>query len=68
MDYIKCHISLDDYKKINKDIRSNIEILNVEPKDFDYSSDDIWKELKSISDKAYKKVKIREYEIRKNLN
>ena len=57
MDYIKCHISEEDYKKINKDVRSNIEILSVEPKDFDYSFDEIWQDLKSKSSKAYKAVK-----------
>ena len=66
MDYIKCHISEEDYKKINKDVRSNIEILSVEPEDFDYSFDETWKELKSKSSKAYKAVKKREYELRNN--
>ena len=66
MDFIKCHISEEDYKKIDKDVRSNIEILSVEPKDFDYSFDEIWQELKSKSDKAYKAVKKREYELRNN--
>ena len=66
MDFIKCHISEEDYKKINKDVRSNIEILSVEPKDFDYSFDEIWQELKSKSHKAYKAVKKREYELRNN--
>jgi hypothetical protein len=67
MDYIKVILPVMVYKKFHKRIRKFCTIENVEPKEFDYSKDDIWKELKSKSTKAYKAVKEREFKIRKNL-
>lgn len=43
---------------------SEITLKNKEPKDFDYSFDEKWKEAKKESDKAFRKRKEIEYKIR----
>ena len=55
------------YLLIPKEIRDEMTIKTREPKDKDYSNDEKWVELKSLSTKAYKKLKVREFEIREEL-
>lgn len=43
---------------------SEFELIGVDVKDYDYSSSEEWKAQKSISDKAYKKLKEIEFYIR----
>lgn len=45
----------------------DFEVIGVDEKDFDYSSNEIWKALKQKSDKAFKDLKIAEFKIRNNL-
>lgn len=63
---ITININEEDYLLIPKEVRDRMEIKVIEPKDFDYSQDDVWRGLKKKSDKAYKELKKREYEIRKS--
>ena len=54
----------DVYEKIPPDLRELIDIQNIEPEDFDYSTDELWVELKKESTRLYKKLKEREFQIR----
>jgi len=56
------------YKEIPSYIRERIEVKTVEVEDVDYSHDELWKELKDKSVKAYKALKNREYDLRHNVN
>lgn len=67
MDFLKCKMPKSVFEQLTPDQRHLIEVSDVEPDDFDYSGDEIHKELKSISTKAYKELKKREYEIRFNI-
>ena len=70
MDYIKITIPVLIYQKFPKRIRGFCKVENVEPKDFDYSDDEIHEELKAAAKKSYKDFKAlkkREYELRHNL-
>lgn len=63
---INLKISESQYKEIRGSLGDH-EIKNIEPKDYDYSYDEVWRQLKSESTKAYKKLKTREYDLRHNL-
>ena len=56
---------MDDYKLLSEDVRSLMDISVIEEK-YDYSKDETWKELKKKSSKAYRELKKREFDIRKN--
>tara|TARA_R110000772_G_scaffold208280_1_gene318736 strand:+ start:527 stop:715 length:189 start_codon:yes stop_codon:yes gene_type:complete len=60
-------MSQEVYEQIPVNLRMLIDIQNIEPDTFDYSSDEIWVELKKESTKAYKKLKEREFIIRHDL-
>ena len=44
---------------------ADVEVIQIEPNDFDYSTDTKWLEAKSDSSKAYRKLKEIEFNIRK---
>lgn len=70
MEIITLEISIEDYKKLPAWVTELMDIKKVEPKDFDYSFDKEWSELNEKAKegmKVYKKLKKREYEIRKGL-
>ena len=67
MNEIKSIMPVSVYEQIPKYLRDAIDIQNIEPDDFDYSEDEIHRELKSASTKAFKALKKREYELRHNL-
>ncbi len=52
------------YNNLPPVLRSEMQVINVEPKDFDYSFSHKWNLAKSESSKAYKKLKKIEFEIR----
>jgi len=60
-------MSQEVYEQIPNELRMLIDIQNIEPETFDYSSDEIWLQLKKESTKAYKKLKEREFVIRHEL-
>jgi len=63
-EWVRCEMEKEVFFLIPPDLRKFIEIVNVEPKDFDYSDSEDWKEAKSRSTKAYKKLKEIEFKIR----
>jgi hypothetical protein len=60
-------MSQEVYEQIPNELRMLIDIQNIEPDEFNYSSDEIWLQLKKESTKAYKKLKEREFVIRHEL-
>ena len=64
--WVRCEMTEQVYLMIPAHIREGVDILNVEPKEFDYSKVEKWKLAKIESDKAYKKLKKIEFEIRNN--
>ena len=66
MNIVKAKISEDDWKTIPEEYRLKFD-YTIKPKDFDYSGDEIWKQLRSKSIKAYKAKEDREFLIQKNL-
>jgi len=42
----------------------DVDIQQIEPNDFDYSSDTKWQELRKASTKVFKKLKEREFKLR----
>ena len=63
-EYLRFEMQEQDYQALSNVVRSKMSVLNVEVKDFDYDSDDLYLELKKTSNKAYKKLKEREYFLR----
>jgi len=64
MNTITINILESDYANIPQEHRENMQIKLIEPKDYDYSDDWEWVELKKRANKAYKEQKKREFEIR----
>ena len=56
----------EHYKELDEQTRERMDIVKVEVKEFDYSTDELWQSLKSESVKSYKKLKEREYNLRFN--
>lgn len=67
-DLVKCEMNQEVYFSIPPEIRSLITIIQVEPKDFDYSDNEKWKQAKYESTKAYKAQKKIEFQIRKEVD
>jgi hypothetical protein len=67
MDWYKLKMPQSVFDQLTPEQRHLIELSDVEPDDFDYSEDEIHRELKSVSTKAFKALKKREYELRHNL-
>ena len=66
MNFATIIISMDKLESLVKAKHLSTEEFSVKvvESDMDYSGDKVWNELKSESNKAYKKLKNREYEIR----
>ena len=68
MNTITIDILEEEYMKIPVIHRQHMQIKLVEPKDYDYSGDEAWIELKKRANKAYKDLKKIEFEIRQKDN
>jgi len=62
---IRADIPEGIYSQIPAELRREFSIVNVEPKDYDYSENEAWKLARSESVKAFKKQKLIEFNIRK---
>lgn len=62
-DFIKLRMYEEDYQRLSPDIRNQMEIIAVDVRGYDFSKDELHKELKKVSNKAFKKVKDREYDL-----
>ena len=67
-DFVKIQMYEQDYQRLNPEIRESMELLYVDTDGFEYPPDELLKELKKRSNKAYKDVKKREYELRHSKN
>lgn len=65
-EFIKMRMEKEYFETLPPQIRYNCEIISVDVDGFDYSFDELHRELKNKSTKAYKKLKNREYELRHN--
>jgi uncharacterized membrane protein YcaP (DUF421 family) len=65
-DYVKLKMYEEDYQNLKQPIRDKMEIIAIDVEDYDYSFDELHQELKKKSNKAFKDVKKREYELRHN--
>ncbi len=63
-EFMKLRMEEQDYRELPPEYREQMTIEVIDVDGFDYSEDDIWKGLKKESDKAFKKLKKREFEIR----
>ena len=66
-DFVKIQMYEHDYQRLNPEIRESMELIAVDVSGFDYSFDKLHRELKKKSNKAYKDLKKREYELRHNI-
>lgn len=64
MNILTIELIEEDYLLLPPEVRERIVIKYNEPKQYDYSTDEIWRGLKEKSTKAYKELKKREFEIR----
>lgn len=65
-EFLDFRMSMDEYEQIPSEYRSSMEVKVVRVEGEDFSFDEHWKDLKSKSDKAYKDLKKREYDLRHN--
>ena len=63
-EYLRFEMEEQHYQNLSNQTRSKMNLLNVDVKDFDYDNDEVYIELKKVSNKAYKKLKEREYFLR----
>ena len=66
-EFLDLRMSMDDYEQIPIEYRSSMEVKVVRVEGEDYSHDELWNDLKKKSDKAYKDLKNREYDLRHNI-
>lgn len=66
MNTIKAEFSEDFYKSLTDEQRSAITIRSVETGD--YKEDSEWAELKEANNKSFRKLRKKEFDIRKELN
>ena len=65
-EFIKLRTDKSYYDSLPPLMRDKFEIIAIDIDDYDYSFDELHTELKKKSTKAFKDVKKREYELRKN--
>jgi hypothetical protein len=65
-DFVKLKMYEEDYQNLKQPIRDKMEIIAIDVEDYDYSFDELHCELKKKSNKAFKDVKKREYQLRHN--
>jgi hypothetical protein len=63
-EFINLRMASVDYFDLPNEIRESMVIRSVDEVGFDYSHDDVWQQLKQQSDKAYKALKNREFDLR----
>ena len=63
-EFLDLRMSMDDYEQIPIEYCSSMEVKVVRVEGEDYSHDELWNDLKKKSDKAYKDLKNREYDLR----
>jgi tRNA nucleotidyltransferase (CCA-adding enzyme) len=56
-----------DFQELHTSIQNMLVVRSVKVENVDYSDDPIWQDLKRKSDKAYKELKNREYDLRHNV-
>jgi tRNA nucleotidyltransferase (CCA-adding enzyme) len=56
-----------DFQELHTSIQNMLVVRSVKVENVDYSDDPIWQDLKKKSDKAYKELKNREYDLRHNV-
>jgi len=64
-EFLQVRMEEHDYNSLPPEVQSRSEIQYVKV-DEDYSHDELWNELKKKSNKAYKALKDREYDLRHN--
>lgn len=65
-EFVKLRTDKEYYESLPPQVRDKIEVIAIDVDDYDYSFDELHQELKKKSNKAYKDVKKREYELRHN--
>jgi hypothetical protein len=63
-EFINLRMASVDYFDLPNEIRESMVIRSVDEVGFDYSHDEVWQQLKQQSDKAYKALKNREFDLR----
>jgi tRNA nucleotidyltransferase (CCA-adding enzyme) len=56
-----------EFQELHTSIQNMLVVRSVKVENVDYSDDPIWQDLKKKSDKAYKELKNREYDLRHNV-
>ena len=56
-----------EFQELHTSIQNMLVVRSVKVENVDYSDDPIWQDLKKKSDKAYKELKNREYDLRHNI-
>jgi tRNA nucleotidyltransferase (CCA-adding enzyme) len=56
-----------EFQELHASVQNMLVVRSVKVENVDYSDDPIWQDLKKKSDKAYKELKNREYDLRHNV-
>ena len=64
-----CNVRMlsEDYHDLPNEYKARMELRTVDELGIDYSHDQLWNDLKKKSDKAYKELKNREFDLRHNV-
>lgn len=62
--FLNFRMEEENYSQIPDELRSKIETRFVDYENEDFSNDELWYSLKKKSDKAFKDLKNREYDLR----
>jgi len=67
-EFIDVRMQMQTYQSLEQNQREQMEVKLIDENGWqqDYEQDEAWQGLKSRSQKAYKELKKREFEIRKN--
>jgi len=66
-EFCNLRMATEDYIDLPNEYKSRMLLRTVDEDGIDYSHDDLWKDLKKKSDKAYKDLKNREFDLRHNI-
>jgi hypothetical protein len=66
-EFLDVRMSQEVYEQIPNELYPFIEVKLVRVVGEDYENDELWHELKKKSDKAYKELKDREFDLRHNI-
>ena len=67
-EYIKLRTDKEYYESLPPQMRDKFDVISIDVDDYNYEFDELHQELKKKSNKAYKDLKKREYELRHNVN